>query len=208
MKLLSFLSQIRGLLVPEKQATYVCPHTGKTYYPGKLYDAKGNLIETETGGGDPYVGEIMLFGGNFAPNGWQSCEGQLLPISEYETLFVLIGTTYGGDGQTTFGLPDLRGRIPIGTGQGAGLSNFIIGTAGGTETTTITASHMPSYAQNASIAKNRAVGTPITGVVEGRIDGTKSLTNSGGGNQAVSNLPPITCVKFCIAVFGIFPSQS
>lgn len=208
MKLLSFLSQIRGLLVPEKQATYVCPHTGKTFYPGKLYDAQGNLIETEIGGGDAFIGEIMLFGGNFAPNGWLSCEGQLLPISEYDALFSLLGTTYGGNGQTTFALPDLRSRIPIGAGQGPGLSNFSLGQNGGTETTTITASQMPTYGQNVAIAKNRAVGTATTGVVEGRIDGTKTLTTTSGGNQPVSNLPPFSCIKYCISVYGVYPSRS
>src|SRR5207237_7087255 len=88
----------------------------------------------------PYVGEIHMFGGNFAPAGWMFCEGQLLPISEYETLFILIGTTYGGDGQSTFGLPDLRGRIPIHQGNG-----FTLAETGGSEQITLTVSQIPAH---------------------------------------------------------------
>src|SRR5436853_6609810 len=92
----------------------------------------------------PYVGEIRIFAGNFAPAGWMFCQGQLLPISEYETLFNLIGTTYGGDGQPTFGLPDLQGRAPLHMGQGTGLSAYTIGQNVGTELVTLTTHHMPT----------------------------------------------------------------
>src|SRR3979490_2969928 len=93
----------------------------------------------------PYVGEIRMFAGNFAPAGWMVCEGQLLPISENETLFTLIGTTYGGDGQSTFALPDLRGRVPVHQGQGPGLGNFIIGKTDGVEQVTLTAQQVPAH---------------------------------------------------------------
>src|SRR5512143_3908889 len=94
---------------------------------------------------NPFIGEIRMFGGNFAPAGWAFCDGSLLPISENDALFTLIGTTYGGDGQTTFALPDLRGRLPVHMGTGAGLSSFVIGEAGGVETVTLTTSQMPGH---------------------------------------------------------------
>src|SRR6187399_274642 len=93
----------------------------------------------------PYVGEIRMFAGNFAPAGWMFCEGQLLPISEYETLFNLIGTTYGGDGQSTFALPDMRGRLPIHQGQGSGLSNYTLAQNGGVEQVTLTVNQIPQH---------------------------------------------------------------
>src|SRR5271155_1968503 len=93
----------------------------------------------------PYVGQIMMFGGNFAPAGWMTCSGQLLPISEYETLFNLIGTTYGGDGQSTFQLPDMRSRVPIHMGQGTGLSNYVLAQAAGTENVTLTTAQIPAH---------------------------------------------------------------
>src|SRR5437870_1250464 len=95
--------------------------------------------------GEPYVGEIRLFAGNFPPNGWMFCEGQLLPISENEVLFQLIGTTYGGDGQSTFALPDLRGRVPIHQGTGSGLSTYILGENGGVEEVTLTTQQIPIH---------------------------------------------------------------
>src|SRR5512138_1946918 len=98
----------------------------------------------------PYVGELRMFAGNFAPAGWLFCEGQLLPISEYETLFNLIGTTYGGDGQSTFALPDLQSRVPIHMGQGPGLSSYVIGEAGGTEAVTLTVQQIPNHGHPAA----------------------------------------------------------
>src|SRR5512136_2572601 len=93
----------------------------------------------------PYVGEIRMFAGNFAPQGWMFCEGQLLPISQYDALFNLIGTTYGGDGINTFALPDLRGRVIVGPGQGSGLSNYVLGQQGGVETVTLTTNQIPQH---------------------------------------------------------------
>src|SRR5512143_818219 len=109
--------------------------------------------------GSPYVGEIRMFGGNYAPVGWAFCNGAIMPISENETLFNLIGTTYGGDGQTTFALPDLRGRLPLHMGQGGGLSNYVIGQQGGVETVILTTQQIPARShvpQAVSVSGNQS----------------------------------------------------
>ena len=102
----------------------------------------------------PYIGQIMIFAGNFAPAGWALCHGQLMPISENDALFNLIGTTYGGDGQSTFGLPDLQGRAPLHMGQGSGLSSYVIGQNGGVESVTLTTQQIPSHNHTAQISTN------------------------------------------------------
>ena len=172
----------------------------------------------------PFIGEIKMFGGNFAPNGWAFCDGQLLPISENDALFVLIGTTYGGDGETTFGLPDLRGRIPIHSGQGPGLSNRILSEQLGSETTTLTVNQIPPH--NHSIPGSPSVGnstgisnSTIAAGTIGRVytnDNTPSnlgdmnagtITNVGG-SQPHNNLMPYLCINFIISLFGIFPQQN
>jgi microcystin-dependent protein len=163
----------------------------------------------------PYVGEIRMFAGNFAPAGWNFCEGQLLPISENETLFQLIGTTYGGDGQSTFALPDLRGRIPIHQGNG-----FILAETGGAEEITLTvqqiAAHShPMLATNDIPAFNSPQNS-ITGQAAAKIyrAGSPSVfLNPGavgptGGNQPHTNFQPYLCVDFIISLFGIFPSPT
>src|SRR3954447_19768884 len=104
----------------------------------------------------PYVGEIRMFAGNFAPAGWAMCAGQLMPISENDALFNLIGTTYGGDGQSTFGLPDLQGRAPLHMGQGSGLSSYVIGQNGGVESVTLTTQQMPTHNHAAQVSTNPA----------------------------------------------------
>lgn len=164
----------------------------------------------------PYVGEVRMFAGNFAPAGWMFCEGQLLPISENETLFQLIGTTYGGDGQSTFALPDLRGRIPMHQGNG-----FILAETGGQEEVTLTVSQLPSHshgltatntpgtqsspagnrlAQSRNIAPyiNEAPNSSFGAAAVGRV----------GGSQSHTNMQPYLCVNFIISLFGIFPSPS
>jgi microcystin-dependent protein len=169
----------------------------------------------------PYVGEIRMFGGNFAPAGWLFCDGSLLPISENETLFNLIGTTYGGDGQSTFALPDLRGRIPIHMGQGAGLSSRTIGENGGSESVTLTpaqlANHSHAFPASTSAASS---GDPLNAVVADT--GTASVYSMSnpnvamnpsviavaGGSQPHDNMMPFECVSFIISLFGIFPSQN
>jgi microcystin-dependent protein len=172
----------------------------------------------------PFVGEIQMFAGNFAPAGWEFCSGQLLPISENETLFNLIGTTYGGDGQSTFALPDLRGRIPIHAGQGPGLSSRILSEQFGSETTTLTVNQIPPH--NHSILASPSVGnstgisnSTIAAGTIGRVytddnipDNLDNL-NAGtiantGGSQPHDNLMPYLCINFIISLFGIFPSQN
>ena len=166
--------------------------------------------------GQPYVGEIRMFAGNFPPNGWMFCEGQLLPISENETLFNLIGTTYGGDGQSTFALPDLRGRVPIHMGNGVSLAE-----TGGVEDVTLTTQQIAAHGhtllgsslvandpnpQNNVLGESSAVSmyqsaAPTTPMAD------KSI-GSVGGSQPHYNFQPYLCVDFIISLFGIFPSQT
>lgn len=167
--------------------------------------------------GQPYVGEIRLFGGNFAPAGWMFCSGQLLPISENETLFQLIGTTYGGDGQTIFGLPDLRGRVPTHKGNG-----FILAETGGVEQITLTVNQIPSHthvpvansgtgtstdpSNNVWAAQPALLQYSATGTANQNL-AANTLANSGG-SQPHTNLQPFLCLNFIISLFGIFPSPS
>lgn len=199
----AFSERLSRWLDTAEPAALVSPHSGKTFYAGKCYNAQGDLHQS-TLDSNPYVGEIMLFAGNFAPLNWLPCAGQLIPISEYDTLFALIGTTYGGDGQNTFGLPDFRGRITIGAGQGAGLSNRTIGEQAGTPSITLTNSQTPT--QSVPVVQARTVGTAATSLTTGRIDATKSLSTNGGG-QAHNNMPPVCALTYCISLYGIFPSQ-
>jgi microcystin-dependent protein len=157
-----------------------------------------------------------MFGGNFAPAGWMFCQGQLLPISEYETLFNLIGTTYGGDGQATFGLPDLRGRVPVHTGPG-----FVFAQQGGTETVTLTVQQIPSHTHPLLASIGLATSNTPTNNVTGTTGGIEIYRNATpaspmsslavsqtGGNQPHSNIQPYLCIDFIISLFGIFPSQT
>ena len=165
----------------------------------------------------PYVGEIRMFAGNFAPAGWMFCEGQLLPISENETLFNLIGTTYGGDGQSTFALPDLRGRIPVHQGNA-----LVLGQTGGAEEVTLTVNQIPAHSHpflastspgTTSNAGNNALSSSpsILLYIEGQSPDTdlgSSVVTSVGGSQPHTNFQPYLCVDFIISLFGIFPSQT
>ena len=157
-----------------------------------------------------------MFAGNFAPAGWMFCEGQLLPISENETLFNLIGTTYGGDGQSTFALPDLRGRLPLHFGGG-----FTLAQTGGVESVTLTTAQLPvhTHPMRASTATGDTVtpagGVPassfnVTPYVNDVPNGNFSATavSSSGGNQPHNNFQPYLCVDFIISLFGLFPSQT
>jgi microcystin-dependent protein len=172
---------------------------------------------------NPYVGEIRMFGGNFAPAGWMFCQGQLLPISEYETLFQLIGTTYGGDGQETFGLPNMASRIPVHMGQGPGISqNYQIGEVGGVESVLLTQQNVPihSHAFQASSGTGLAA-QPESNVLAASRDYKTFATNPSptapmaagsivptGGSQPHENMGPYQCVSFIISLFGIFPSPT
>ena len=169
----------------------------------------------------PYVGEIRMFGGNFAPAGWMFCEGQLLPISENETLFNLIGTTYGGDGQSTFALPDLRGRLPIhqGTDPGTG-TNFQLAETGGAEQVTLTVQQITAHSHpllgstgngaQANPSGNVLASSTVVQLYSGETaDTAMAATSIGpvGGNQPHENFQPYLCVDFIISLFGIFPHQ-
>jgi len=164
----------------------------------------------------PYVGEIRMFAGNFAPAGWMFCEGQLLPISENETLFQLIGTTYGGDGQSTFALPDLRGRIPLHQGNG-----FILAETGGAEEITLTVSQIAAHSHpflvsttsaNQSAPLNSLPGNSAS--VDLYIEDVTAVNfnaqamGSTGGSQPHTNFQPYLCIDFIISLFGIFPSPT
>jgi microcystin-dependent protein len=164
----------------------------------------------------PYVGEIRMFAGNFAPAGWMFCEGQLLPISENETLFQLIGTTYGGDGQSTFALPDLRGRLPLHQGNG-----FILAETGGAEEITLTVSQIPAHSHALLATENSAGAATPSGNVVGRPPTTSLYLEDAatvnmaaqaispvGGSQPHTNFQPYLCIDFIISLFGIFPSPT
>lgn len=169
----------------------------------------------------PFVGEIRIFAGNFAPAGWQFCDGSLLPISEQETLFNLIGTTYGGDGQNTFAVPDLRGRLPMHTGTNAGTA-FTIGQNGGVEEVTINVPQMPAHSHPMLASTNTGTSSNPQGNVLDQMNGailvykeqaptvalSAAVISSVGGSQPHSNLQPYLCVNFIISLFGIFPSQT
>jgi microcystin-dependent protein len=180
----------------------------------------------------PYVGQILMFGGNFAPAGWMVCSGQLLPISENETLFQLIGTTYGGDGEETFGLPSLGGRVPIHQGQGGGLSSYTIGQSGGTESVTLTSQQIPQHNHlmltvtgtgggnsskptNTSIFADEAATVPGGGslfcyAASGGAQQQMAPTSiqNAGGSQPHENIQPVLAVTYCISLFGVFPSPT
>ena len=164
---------------------------------------------------EPFIGEIRLFGGNFAPQGWSFCNGSLLAISQNDALFNLIGTTYGGDGVNTFGLPDLRGRVPVQQGNG-----FVIGQSGGTETETLTTSQMPPHTHAlhafnglgneaapggnvpaASVARQYSSGLPQAAMLP-------SAVLPVGGSQPHDNMLPFLAISFILSLFGIFPSQT
>ena len=166
----------------------------------------------------PYVGEVRMFAGNFAPAGWMFCEGQLLPISENETLFQLIGTTYGGDGQSTFALPDLRGRLPLHQGNGV-----VLAETGGAEEVTLTAQQIPTHTHALVGTGNTAnTNTPTNNAFAGSTGATifpygtdQPLTalhpttiSTVGGSQPHTNFQPYLCVSFIISLFGIFPSPT
>jgi microcystin-dependent protein len=169
---------------------------------------------------DPFLGEVRMFAGNFAPVGWQFCNGQLLNIAENDSLFNLLGTTYGGDGQTTFALPDLRGRTPIHMGQGPNLSPRNLGDAPGSEAVTLTPAQMPShYHPVRASSKDAAQADPkdcVWAVVKGEnrytqaaptITMSASCTTPAGGGQPHDNMMPFQAVSFIIATEGIYPPQ-
>lgn len=178
---------------------------------------------------EPFIAEIKMFGGNFAPRGYAFCDGQLLPIAQYSALFSLLGTTYGGDGRTTFALPDLRGRVAVHPGRGAGLSDYRLGQKGGQEQVTLTIAQMPSH-NHTITATLQGTNTPGNSETPGgNTLATKARTNiyqtgapdvamhadsvsasaaNTGGNQSVNIRQPYLAINYIIALQGIFPSRN
>lgn len=177
---------------------------------------------------EPFIGQIAIFGGNFAPRGWAFCDGQLLPINQNQALFSLLGTTYGGDGRSTFGLPDLRSRAPIHAGHGPGLSNRRLGSKSGEEYHTLTAQEMPNHNHttdfklkctndpgDSTLPEGRHLAeTPGTGFTlyapsqNANIGAGETTVNPNGGGQGHNNMQPYLAVQYIIALQGIFPSRS
>jgi microcystin-dependent protein len=171
---------------------------------------------------EPFIGQIQAFGFNYAPRGWAKCEGQLLPINQNQALFSLLGTTYGGDGRTTFALPDLRSRSIVGVGQGPGLDSIQLGERGGNISTTLTTANLASHNHPTSVAVNKSGGeedTPVGQVISshtaafnedatpGQFLGGVSAGNTGSGIP-FSNRSPYLGINVCIALIGIFPPRS
>jgi len=173
---------------------------------------------------NPYLGEIRMFAGNFAIAGWALCNGQLLSISQNTALFAILGTTYGGDGVSTFALPDLRGRVPIHVGQGVGLSNaYILGQETGVESVTLTASQMPVHTHlvqcntgggnqaspSANLPAVESTGTSLDFSDAGaNATMNPAMIQSAGSGTPINNIQPYLCVNFIIALEGIFPSRN
>ena len=171
--------------------------------------------------GQPYVGEIRMFAGNFAPNGWMFCEGQTLPISENEVLFQLIGTTYGGDGQETFNLPNLASRIPLHMGTSPTGITRVIGETGGVESVTLTIQQIPIHTHTmvastdpgSQISPSGSVLAAQSNVSVYRPAAPNQPLDAGtvgpsGGSQPHDNMHPFLCINFIISLFGVFPSQT
>ena len=176
--------------------------------------------------GQPFIGEIRMFAGNFAPAGWMTCSGQTMPISENDALFTLIGTTYGGDGQETFGLPDLQGRLPNHAGQGPGLSNnYQLGEKGGTESVTLNTNQIPNHnhvvagtntqqqnsPQNAVFATVTSTQAGVLGYESNAAPSTSLIPatiQGAGGSAPHNNIQPTLCITYIISLYGVFPTQN
>lgn len=170
---------------------------------------------TANAGPDEYIGEIFMTGANFCPRGTAKADGQLLPIPQYTALFSLYGTIYGGDGRSTFALPDLRGRVPVHNGQGPGLNDRRIGQRGGAESATLTEGNLPAHSHAITVPE-ASPSNPGGGAARGQGQGTSTqsgsmtdqVTGVTGGNQPVSTLDPYLSVQFCVVLEGIYPSRN
>ena len=175
---------------------------------------------------EPFLGQIQTFGFTFAPRGWVNCDGQLLPINQYQALFSLLGTTYGGDGRTTFGIPGMRGRVPIHTGSGAGLPTYKLGQKGGAATVQLNDTQIPAHKHTYAVPCNTGDGESdepkdnyyakaaggetiyATAATANSSLGGTLLTGTKGGGQAHNNLQPYLTIRFCCATQGTFPSRN
>ncbi len=173
---------------------------------------------------EPFVGEIMMFGGNFCPRGWTNADGQLVSVSQNQALFSLLGTMYGGDGRTTFGLPDLRGRVPLHAGQGPGLTERRQGTRGGSEAHSLRVAEMPKHQHALNASKEVAnQGSPTNNVLatqsrkkrmyapfsgKTRTPLNANAIGTAGSGQAHNNMQPFLPIRFCIALQGVYPSRN
>jgi microcystin-dependent protein len=169
---------------------------------------------------EPFIGEIRIFAGTFAPRNWALCDGQILAISQNDALFSLLGTIYGGDGRTTFALPDLRGRVPIHAGSGPGLSQRPLGQKSGAENTTLTVNQMPAHTHPSASTNSPTEGSPDGNILAtqhagdniyaatGGVSMAPGTSSNVGGSQAHTNLMPCQCVNFIIALVGIYPSRN
>jgi len=170
---------------------------------------------------NPYLASITLFAGNFAPSGYQFCDGQILAIQSYSALFSLLGTNYGGNGTSTFALPDLRGRVPIGFGQGAGLSNYVFAQSGGSESHTLALPQMPAHTHAINAVANAGASTTPAGnlpAIGGKPDYystasanttmSASMVGIAGNSQPFSILSPYLAISYIIAIVGIYPSRN
>jgi microcystin-dependent protein len=168
---------------------------------------------------EPFIATIVAFGGNFAPRGWAFCNGQILAISQNTALFSILGTTYGGNGQTTFALPDLRGRVPVHQGQGPGLSSYSLGQAAGAESTTLTLNQIPQHGHPVGASSSDAASKNPSGrfpaVTETPVYGDSSnasmnaaMVGQAGASQPHDNIQPYLALSFIIALEGIFPSRN
>ena len=164
----------------------------------------------------PFLGQIQAFGFNFAPRGWAKCDGQLLPISQYQALFSLLGTTYGGDGRTTFALPDLRSRSMVGAGNGPGLDSISMGEKGGAPTHTLTIAQMPAHTHNVGVSSeageeadptNKHIASHAGGFAEDA-NGNLAAPSSVGGGQSFNIRNPFLGINVCIALQGVFPPRN
>ena len=200
-----------------KKMSFVC---------GASLAAFAHVPVAQAQAGTEYIGQVSAFAGSFCPRGWASTDGQLLQISQYTALFSIVGTTYGGDGRTTFGLPDLRGRRPVSNGNGPGIGVYPIGAKGGSESFTILLTQLPSHNHTGTLQASQATGDSrnpsgkslavdsgadrIYHTLGSNVDmqpGSLKIDNSGG-NQPVLKLSPYQVVRWCIALNGVFPSRS
>lgn len=190
------------------------PDNQETLAPESTTASSSSSTPSNSTSMEPFIGQIIMFGGNFAPRGWAKCDGQLLPISTNTALFSILGTTYGGDGRTTFALPDLRGKAPMHAGHGPGLSDRRLGSKGGSESNTLNITQLPSHSHSVSLTKaQEGLASSAQNAVEAGNAASNSaniefVSENTGGNQPVNNMQPYLAINYIIALIGIFPSRS